>query len=94
MSYYLLEEKIRPCKEEEIFNQNKQYVVVLNTSEWENKKEQFDKKKTFKYELKQNKNGTNYLCDNHIINSKIYELLVESKYKLNDLIKAFFSVPI
>ena len=42
MSYYLLEEKIRPCKEEEIFNQNKQYVVVLNTSEWENKKDQFD----------------------------------------------------
>ena len=42
MSYYLLEEKIRPCKEEEIFNQNKQYVVILNTSEWENKKDQFD----------------------------------------------------
>ena len=42
MSYYLLEETIRPCDENEIFNQNKQYIVVLNAPEWESKREQFD----------------------------------------------------
>lgn len=42
MSYYLLEETIRPCLENEILNQNKKYVAVLNTTEWENKKDQFD----------------------------------------------------
>ena len=54
-----------------------------------NEKKEFDRNKDFKYEFHQNKNGLNFLCNNHIINSKIYELLVESKYKLNDLLKTF-----
>ena len=54
-----------------------------------NAKNQFDKNKAFKYQFKQNQNGTNYLCNNHIINSSIYQLLVDSKYKLNDLMKTF-----
>ena len=54
-----------------------------------NKKWKFDKNKIFKYEFKHNQNGINYLCNNHIINSNIYKLLVEMKYKLNDFIKKF-----
>ena len=49
----------------------------------------FDKEKTFKYEYNQIKNGENYLCNNHILNSKTYQLLNEQKYKLNEPIKNF-----
>ena len=49
----------------------------------------FDINKVFKYEYNQYKNGLNYLCNNHIINSKIYQLLLELKYKLKDSLKKF-----
>ena len=54
-----------------------------------NKNGNFDKNKTFKYEYNQYKNELFYLCNNYIINSKIYQLLIELKYKLNDSIKKF-----
>ena len=53
------------------------------------KKGKFDNNKTFNYEYYQNKNGLIYLCNNYIINSKIYQLLIELKYKLNNSIKKF-----
>ena len=49
----------------------------------------FDINKVYKYEYNQYKNGLNYLCNNHIINSKIYQLLLELKYKLKDSLKKF-----
>jgi len=52
-------------------------------------KDKFDKNKTFKYEYNQYKSGINYLCNNYIINSEIYKLLLELNYKLNDSIKKF-----
>ena len=66
-----------------IKNLPNEYINKINT------KNQFDKNKTFTYEFNQNKNGINYLCNNHIINSNIYQLLEESKYKLKDVIKTF-----
>ena len=51
------------------------------------KKGKFDKNKTFNYEYYQNEKGLLYLCNNYIINSKIYQLLIELKYKLNNSIK-------
>ena len=62
-----------------IKNLPNEYINKINT------KNQFDKNKTFTYEFNQNKNGINYLCNNHIINSNIYQLLEESKYKLKDV---------
>ena len=54
-----------------------------------NKNPSFDKEKNFKYEYNKIKNGENYLCNNHILNSKTYQLLNEQKYKLNEPIKNF-----
>ena len=78
-NYYFSKEKIN-----EIVNGlPEDYINKIN------KKENFDKNKTLKYEYNQNKNGIEYLCNNHIINSKIYELLIGLKYKLNDSLKKF-----
>ena len=52
-----------------------------------NAKEKFDGKKSFKYEYNQTKEGKNYLCNNNMINSKIYELLFSMDYSLNDFIR-------
>ena len=41
MQYYVLEETIRPCAEEELFK-DKKYVAVLSTSEWERERDKFD----------------------------------------------------
>ena len=78
-NYYFSKEKIN-----EIVNGlPEDYINKIN------KKENFDKNKTLKYEYNQNKNEINYLCNNHIINSKIYQLLLELKYKLKDSLKKF-----
>ena len=43
MSYYLLEETMRPCAAENLRDrENRQYVAVLTTPEWEREREQFD----------------------------------------------------
>ena len=52
-----------------------------------NKKEGFDKNKTFKYEKNVSNNRISYPYNNHIINHKIYESLIRLNYKLNDSIK-------
>ena len=54
-----------------------------------NEKKNFDSKKNFKYEYNQTKEGKNYLCNNYIINSVVFELLNEMKYELNDLFREF-----
>ena len=54
-----------------------------------NEKKNFDSKKHFKYEYNQTKEGKNYLCNNYIINSVVFELLNEMKYELNDLFREF-----
>ena len=41
MNYYLLEETIRPCTENELFK-DKKYVAVVSTSEWEKGHDIFD----------------------------------------------------
>ena len=41
MNYYLLEETIRPCTENELFK-DKKYVAVVSTSEWEKGYDIFD----------------------------------------------------
>ena len=41
MNYYLLEETIRPCTENELFK-DKKYVAVVSTSEWEKQRDIFD----------------------------------------------------
>ncbi|MDO5138733.1 MAG: CorA family divalent cation transporter [Oscillospiraceae bacterium] len=43
MSYYLLEESVKPCSSEELHNcTDKQYVAVLTTSEWKRERNLFD----------------------------------------------------
>ena len=43
MSYYLLEESVKPCSSEELHNcTDKQYVAVLTTSEWKKERNLFD----------------------------------------------------
>ena len=43
MSYYLLEETMRPCAAEDLRDRvNRQYVAVLTTPEWERERERFD----------------------------------------------------
>ena len=49
----------------------------------------FDQKKTFDYEY-QHKDELNYLCNNHILNEKTYQLLKDLNYKLNDSVKNFY----
>jgi len=51
-----------------------------------NKKAKFDKSKVFNYEKKEinDKNKISYLYNNHIINSKTYDLLTNENYTLND----------
>ena len=41
MQYYVLEETIRPCVEEELFK-DKKYVAVVTTREWEKERDKFD----------------------------------------------------
>ena len=52
-----------------------------------NKKGNFDKNKIFKYEKKESKRRISYTYNNHLINSKIYDLLNKQNYRLNDSIK-------
>ena len=49
-----------------------------------NSKKNFDKNKTFNYEIKESHKRIKYTYNNQIINSKIYELLTKSGYNLND----------
>ncbi len=43
MSYYLLEERLTPCSSEELHRQNeRQYVAVLTTPEWQRERDRFD----------------------------------------------------
>ena len=51
-----------------------------------NKKAKFDKSKVFNYEKKEinEKNKISYSYNNHIINSKTYDLLTNENYTLND----------
>ena len=43
MSYYLLEETMRPCEAEDLHDQMRsRYVAVLTTPEWERERERFD----------------------------------------------------
>ena len=42
MSYYLLEESIRPCAAEELRSGERQYAAVLTTPEWERERALFD----------------------------------------------------
>lgn len=43
MSYYLLEESVKPCSSEELHNcGDKQYVAVLTTAEWKRERDLFD----------------------------------------------------
>ena len=42
MGYYLLEESIRACEAEELFQGGKQYIAVLTTPEWQQQRERFD----------------------------------------------------
>ena len=43
MSYYLLEEKIRPCKADDLNSgMNRKYVAVLTTPEWKLERDRFD----------------------------------------------------
>ena len=43
MSYYLLEETMRPCEAEDLHGRTgSQYVAVLTTPEWERERERFD----------------------------------------------------
>ena len=43
MSYYLLEETMRPCEAEDLHGQtSSKYVAVLTTPEWERERERFD----------------------------------------------------
>ncbi len=64
--YYLSQETIKNLIE----NLPIEYINKID------KKPKFDKSKAFKYEKKQFKEKINYLCNNHIINSKTYELLI------------------
>ena len=41
MQYYVLEETIRPCAENELFK-DKKYVAVVTTREWEKERDKFD----------------------------------------------------
>ena len=52
-----------------------------------NLKGQFDINKTFNYEQKDLNNNIRYTYNNCIINSKIYKLLMDQKYKLNNSLK-------
>ena len=52
-----------------------------------NLKGQFAINKTFNYEQKDLNNNVRYTYNNCIINSKIYKLLMDQKYKLNNSIK-------
>ena len=52
-----------------------------------NKKQNFDKSKTFKYEKKESNRRISYTYNNQLINSNIYGLLNKRNYKLNDSIK-------
>ena len=52
-----------------------------------NKKDGFDKNKTFKYEIIESSKRISYSYNNHIINHKIYASLIRLNYKLNDSIK-------
>ena len=47
-----------------------------------NAKNNFDKNKTFLYKKNKFEGKLDYFCNNHIINTKIYELLKESGYKV------------
>ncbi|MBQ3303863.1 MAG: magnesium transporter CorA, partial [Clostridia bacterium] len=40
--YYLIKEVLTPCSEKEIHEGNAQYVVVLDTQQWQQQKERFD----------------------------------------------------
>ena len=43
MSYYLLEERLTQCSSEELHRQNeRQYVAVLTTPEWQRERDRFD----------------------------------------------------
>ena len=42
MGYYLLEESIRACEAEELFQGGKQYIAVLTTPEWQSQRDRFD----------------------------------------------------
>ena len=43
MSYYILEESIRPCRSEDLNNEMEhKYVAVLTTPEWEHERDRFD----------------------------------------------------
>ena len=43
MSYYLLDEKIRPCKADDLNSgMNRKYVAVLTTPEWKLERDRFD----------------------------------------------------
>ena len=51
------------------------------------KKDEFNKNKTFEYEKMESDRRISYLYNNYIINHKIYESLTNLNYKLNDSIK-------
>jgi len=74
--YYLSRETIKQLIE----NLPSEYINNIN------KKEKFDKNKTFNYEKKELncKNEISYSDNNHIINSKTYDLLNNQNYALND----------
>ena len=43
MSYYILEESIRPCRAEDLSNEmERRYVAVLTTPEWKQERDRFD----------------------------------------------------
>ena len=42
MGYYLLDEGIRPCEAEELFQGGRQYIAVLTTPEWQSQRDRFD----------------------------------------------------
>ena len=74
--YYLSRETIKKLIE----NLPNEYINKINV------KAKFDKNKTFGYENKEinEKNKIYYPYNNHLINSKIYDLLSNENYILND----------
>ena len=78
--YYLSRETIKKLIE----NLPSEYINKIN------KKEKFDKNKTFNYEKKEilnHKNKISYTCNNYIINLKTYDLLNNENYTLNDTLQ-------
>ena len=76
-NYYLSNELIKNI----MTNLSKNYINKIN------KKDSFDKSKTFKYEKNESNKKIDYTYNNHIINNKIYVSLTYLGYKLNDSVK-------